>query len=193
MNEMEADNAIATGAVKREDAGDGGQAALVLHLQTEIMEKIAAIQEGVRNAVINRQWADFESLLKTMNRYGDQFQELEARRAALFSGLFEGGGAAAENRGEAGGPENKAAFYRGASRLPEAERRELAELYRNLKLRALKARMANESLASYLCEAKATVDSFLDAAYPDRKNRFYSRRGAKVPADMRSLVVNQSL
>ena len=185
---MEAEN---TSALYGEALGDDEKAALILRLQTEIMEKIAAIQEAVKSAVINRQWTDFESLLKTMNRYGDQFQELEDRRAALFAGLFEPD-RVPENREEAERGQ-KAEFYRLTSRLPEENRKELTERYRNLKLKVLKARMANESLASYLGEAKTTVDSFLDAAYPDRKNRFYSRRGAKVPTDMRSVVVNHSL
>lgn len=184
---MEADNNIAIMQTTLDTNGfaDDERTFLILQLQTEIMEKIAAIQESVRNAVINRQWTDFESLLRTMNRYGDQFQELEAERAALFAGFLE----------HEESPEIKrdADFYTLVSRLPEEERRGLAELYRNLKLRTLKVRMANESLVSYLGEAKTTVDSFLDAACPDRKNRFYSRWGAKVPTDMRSMVINHSL
>lgn len=160
---------------------------LILQLQTEIMGKIAEIQESVRNAVINRQWSDFESLLRTMNQYGDQFQELEARRAALFAGIFDPPEQTPEQQGV------QSDFYAAAARLPEEERRGLTELYRNLKLRTLKVRMANESLLKYLDEAKTTVDGFLDAACPERKNRFYSRRGAKVPTDMRSMVINQSL
>ncbi|MDR0562390.1 MAG: hypothetical protein LBG73_06840 [Spirochaetaceae bacterium] len=166
---------------------DNEKTFLILQLQTEIMEKIAAIQESVRNAVINRQWTDFESLLRTMNRYGDQFQELESQRTALFADLFKH-----EENSENRQDQDKS-FYTAASRLPEEERRGLTELYRNLKLRTLKVRMANESLVTYLDEAKTTVDSFLDAACPDRKNRFYSRRGVKVPADMRSMVINHSL
>ncbi|MDR0524594.1 MAG: molecular chaperone TorD family protein [Spirochaetaceae bacterium] len=161
--------------------GSEAKTFLLLQMQTEIMENIAKIQESVRNAVLNRQWTDFESLLQRMNQYGDKFQELEAERTALFEDLTPG------SANPSGG------FYAGVAQLPEAERRNLTELYRNLKLRTLKVRRANESLLKYLDEAKTTVDSFLDAACPDRKNRFYTRRGAKIPTDMRSIVINHSL
>ncbi|MDR2534938.1 MAG: flagellar export chaperone FlgN [Treponema sp.] len=188
---MEADNNIVGTQHTFGTTGlaDNERTFFILQLQTEIMEKIAAIQESVRNAVINRQWTDFESLLRTMNQYGDQFQELETERAALFAGFLEQEEIPAYPHDK----DSKPDFYTVVSRLPEEERRGLTELYRNLKLRTLKVRMANDSLVSYLNEAKTTVDSFLDAACPDRKNRFYSRRGAKVPTDMRSMVINQSL
>ena len=152
----------------------------VLNLQNEIMEKISLIQESVKNAVMNRQWTDFEALFETMNQYGDQFLVLETERSALFakSGVFS---------------DINQDFYSKAARLPEEERSKMTELYRNLKLRTMKVKIENESLVHYLDEAKTTVNSFLDAAYPDRKNRFYSRSGSKVDTDMRSMVINHSL
>jgi hypothetical protein len=186
---MEADNPIAMDIPGTNGFAEDEKTLLILQLQTEIMEKIAAIQESVRNAVINRQWTDFESLLSTMNRYGDQFQVLEAERAALFAGFLEPDKLPETKQDK----EYQVDFYKAVSRLPEDQRQELTEMYRNLKLRTLKVRMANDSLVSYLSEAKTTVDSFLDAACPDRKTRFYSRWGAKVSTDMRSIVVNHSL
>ncbi|MDR0722264.1 MAG: flagellar export chaperone FlgN [Treponema sp.] len=161
----------------------------ILHLQNQVLEKIAAIQESVRNAVINREWTDFESLLKTMNQYGDQFQILEAERAALVSRFLEGSGSPSPKAHH----DTKSNFYSVVSRLPEQDRNSLTEMYRNLKLRVLKIRMANESLVAYLDEAKTMVNSFLEAAYPERKTRFYSRWGTKVAMDARSMMVNHSL
>ncbi|MDR3114146.1 MAG: hypothetical protein LBU25_01340 [Treponema sp.] len=161
----------------------------ILHLQNEVLEKIAVLQASVRNAVMNREWTDFESLLSTMNQYGDQFQALEAERIALLSGLFQEDASSSQK----GNQDTPSSFYRLVSRLPEPDRKGLTEMYRNLKLRALKIRMANESLIAYLNEAKTMVNSFLDAACPDRKTRFYSRWGTKVAMDARSVMVNHSL
>ncbi|MDR1956499.1 MAG: flagellar export chaperone FlgN [Treponema sp.] len=161
----------------------------ILQLQNEVLEKIAAVQASVRDAVINREWADFESLLSTMNQYSDQFQALETERATLLTGLGE----EAADLPPRGTNETAPGFYRLVSRLPEQDRNGLTEMYRNLKLRALKVRLANESLVAYLNEAKTTISSFMDAAYPERKTRFYSRWGTKVSADARSMVVNHSL
>ncbi|MDR2634075.1 MAG: hypothetical protein LBC51_10715 [Treponema sp.] len=162
---------------------------LILQLQNEVLEKISAIQASVRHAVINREWTDFESLLSTMNQYGDQFQVLEAERAALLSDFLEGDASPSETDHT----DNKPSFYSLVSRLPEQDRNGLTEMYRNLKLRALKIRLANESLVVYLNEAKTIVNNFLEAACPERKTQFYSRWGTKVETDARSMMVNQSL
>jgi hypothetical protein len=161
----------------------------LLYLQNEILEKISSIQDSVRNAVINRAWTDFESLLRTMNQYADQFQALETERAALLSSLLEEHGMLPQT----GNAKSPSGFYSLVSQFPERDRNSLTEMYRNLKLRALKVRMANESLVTYLNEAKTTINSFLEAACPDRKTRFYSRWGTKVTTDARSMVVNHSL
>jgi hypothetical protein len=46
---------------------------------------------------------------------------------------------------------------------------------------------------TYLNEARLLVAGFLDAAFPDRKGKIYSRRGVQVQADMRSMVLNKQL
>jgi hypothetical protein len=46
-------------------------------------------------------------------------------------------------------------------------------------------------LAHYLRQAHALVSDFLDAAFPDRKGRFYTRQGTPRAADMRSMVLDR--
>ncbi|MDR1212333.1 MAG: hypothetical protein LBK40_08905, partial [Spirochaetaceae bacterium] len=65
--------------------------------------------------------------------------------------------------------------------------------FRQVKLLILRIRMANESLLRYIEEAKTTVADFLDAAFPDRRGRFYTCRGKTVASDMRSMVLDRSL
>ncbi|MDR1986641.1 MAG: hypothetical protein LBP88_06695 [Treponema sp.] len=174
---------------ERKEVMEDERNVLILHLQNQVLEKISMIQESVRNAVINREWTDFESLLTTMNQYGDQFQVLEAERAALLSSFLEEDASPSQK----GNKDKKSSFYSLVSRLPEQDRNGLTEMYRNLKLRALKIRMANESLVAYLTEAKTMVNSFLEAACPDRKTQFYSRWGTKVATEAGSMMVNHSL
>jgi hypothetical protein len=85
----------------------------------------------------------------------------------------------------------EARLYAFASRLPETERRQFTDLYRGLRLRAMKLRAASDSLLLYLNEAKTTVDGFIDAAFPERKSKLYSRRGMQIAADMRCMVLNR--
>jgi hypothetical protein len=153
----------------------------ILGRETELLEQIGSLQALVRNAVINREWVDFESFLKSLGEMGAVFTELETQRIGLFSSLENG-----VQNGETG-------FYYLASRLPAEERETLTRSYRELKMGIIRVRIANTSLMGYLNEAQTTVVSFLDAAFPDRKGRLYTRRGTQVPSDMRSMVLNQSL
>ncbi|GAB1481619.1 hypothetical protein MASR2M78_04340 [Treponema sp.] len=155
----------------------------VLKQETALLERLAAAQELVRQSVFAREWADLETMLSRLSSYGDEFVLLEAERERLFSeisGLF-------------GGERESISFYSLASRLPLNERKELTELYRRLKLDTLKVRLANEALTSYLSDARSTLSGFMDAAFPDRKGRIYSRRGKTVHSEMRSIVLDKSL
>ncbi|MDR2630851.1 MAG: hypothetical protein LBC60_08025 [Spirochaetaceae bacterium] len=154
----------------------------ILEGETAVLKKIAALQDSVRTAVMNRDWADFESLLNSLQEYGAQFEALEAERVRFFSILGETNSAADE----------KAGFYALTARLPPVERTALTTAYRKLKMETFKMSLINNSLMEYLNETRTAVAAFLEAVFPDRKGRLYSRRGIQKPADMRSMVLNHS-
>lgn len=157
-----------------------GRCADVLRRETALLDLLAAVQDTVRKAVFAREWTDLDALLAKLESYGADFEALEAERARLF--------------GEFGGQEREpVGFYTLVSRLGPEDRRELTELYRKLKLDTLKVRLANDALSSYLRDARATLTDVLDAAYPDRRGRLYSRRGAPVHPEMSSIVLNHAL
>jgi hypothetical protein len=152
----------------------------VLKQEDELLQKIAETQESVKNAAINREWADFETLTLSLEMCKEQFDALEAERLILFEIVSD-----AEGR--------MPHFYAMVSHLPENERKELSELYRSIKDRTLKVRIANETLRLYLNEAQTTLGDFMKAAFPDRKTGVYSKQGKKISPDMRSLVLDQTL
>ncbi|GHT97347.1 hypothetical protein FACS1894142_1690 [Spirochaetia bacterium] len=155
----------------------------ILSREVELLGKITAMQVLIRKAVLEREWMDFESLIDSVGLIGDEFALLDAERVRMFAVLSQEIGPIPENTG----------FYTLVSRLPEDERRELTSLFRTLKAETLKTRVENESLTGYLNELHIVVAGFLEAAFPDRKGRIYSRRGTQVPSDMRSMVLNQRL
>jgi hypothetical protein len=159
------------------------ECALVLKQELELLERISALQVQVENAIINREWTDFEDRFESLAAIGDEFEALDLERARVFSRFAE----------ELGLNKNDAGFYRCVARLPEKERRELSDLYRRIKTRTLEVRVANESLTKYLGEIQAVVSGFLEAVFPDRRGRIYTRRGTQAAPDMRSMVLNQSL
>jgi hypothetical protein len=158
-----------------------------LREEAALAARIAEIQGLVRAAVIRREWTDFEGHLAELARLGEEFAALDLARQRYFATAT----GAPEAPGVQSGREGGGGFYALVSRFPPEARREICALYRQLKLGILKIRLENEALARYLNEGQTTVAAFLDAAFPDRKGRLYSRRGKQVPPDMRSILLNR--
>jgi hypothetical protein len=156
----------------------------VLERELTLVEQIEEAQILVRDAVRRRAWVDFEALLDSMNRMGAEFEELDRDREAIFGRFVAAlGGDAA--------PEGEARFYALVSRLDGEERAALTGRYRELKSRVWKIRFKNDSLAHYLGQIHTLVTGFIDAAFPDRKGKLYTRQGTPRAADMRSMVLDR--
>lgn len=162
--------------------------AAMLIKEIEVLEKIAPLQNRLRELVIGRKWVEFEVLLETIAAMSAGFQTLEAERAELFKQF------AAEILGlaEAEGSGNEQSrFYAVAARLPEPERGQITGLYRRLKMEVIAIKLANDNLTSYIKETKTAISGLLERAYPDRKGKIYSRNGAAREADMKSVLLNE--
>jgi hypothetical protein len=114
---------------------------------------------------------------------GDKFAALDLERAEAFARLAKEAGLDGEGAG----------FYHYAARLPPAEGQELSGLYRRIKMRTMEVRLANESLAEYLGEIQTLISGFLEAIFPDRKGRIYTRQGTQASPDMRSMALDLNL
>jgi len=150
----------------------------VLTGEIELLKKISAAQDKVRQAVMNREWVDFDEKIAEVNRLGGEFASLDIGRERLFSALA---GTAK--------PEEKS-FYVLITRLPMEESRELSRLYRELKTETFKLRALNENFLAYLNEARTMAAAYLEAICPARGGKLYTRKGSKVSQDLRSMVFN---
>ena len=103
------------------------ECALLLRQEIELLERISALQIQVRNAIVNREWTDFEDRFESLAVIGDEFEALDLERAEAFARFAK----------ELGLNEEDAPFYRCAARLPEPERQELSGLYRRIKMRTM--------------------------------------------------------
>ena len=153
----------------------------VLTAELMLLKKISLAQDKVRQAVMSREWADFDEKITEVNRFSEHFAFLEDERIMLFSGLKE-----AFNHGDTA----EKPFYAMISRLPMEQGRELSRLYRELKMEILKMRALNETFMTYLSEAKTAAAAFLEAVYPARGGKLYTRKGRRVSQDLRSMVFN---
>jgi hypothetical protein len=154
----------------------------ILQQEIALLERLAATQEVVRIAVVNRDWTDLERVIARLDEYGQEFKQIEEQRTALFSEITK----------ESGYPQEEVGFYGVVIHLPLEQRKELTDLYRRLKLDTLRIRLANDSLNQYLSVAKGVVSDFLQAAFPDRKGKRYSRQGKEIHSEMRSIVLDRS-
>ena len=151
----------------------------ILLKEIEILERIPPLQKLIRDAVIKKEWTEYEGHMLSIGEIGIQFEVLDAEREATFKTLADG--------------EEPESFYAWAAQLPEKEREEISGLYRKLKMITLQIRIANDTLMEYLREVKSAVSGFLEKAYPDRRGKMYSRQGTEREADMRSVMINRSL
>ena len=164
--------------------------------EIELLRKISAAQDRVRQAVMKREWADFDEKVAEVHRMGEEFALLDNDRARLLSVL-----ANRDTKGDASG-KNRASdknhsptleekpFYALIMQLPMEQGRELSRLYRELKMETLKLRAMNESFMAYLNEAKTMAAAYLEAVCPARGGKLYTRRGRRVSQDLRSMVFN---
>jgi hypothetical protein len=160
----------------------------ILLRECELVQNAAVIQENIRLSVIEHKWADFEDQIKAMNSIENQLVTLENEREQLFT-AFE---ALTHYNGFSGTDDPKRRFYAMASILPENQRNELTAIYRSLRLEAMKLRIANEVLMTYLAQVNSTVKEFFDLAFPERAGKVYTSQGIHLSHDMRSMVVNHS-
>ena len=151
----------------------------VLNGEIGILQKIYAVQSGIRQAVVKKEWTDFDEKNRELDCLGVEFTGLEDERARLFSSLIDSS--------------NDSSFYAAILELPGEQRIVLSRLYRELKTETMKIRTLNETFMVYLNEAKNLAAAYLEAVCPARGGKLYTRKGRKVSQDLRSIVFNNSL
>jgi hypothetical protein len=144
----------------------------ILLRESELVQEIVGLQNLIREAVIGRDWTDFEGHFDALNRIKTELIALEGEREGFLS--------------------NSTRFYAVAARFPHEQRTELTDIYRSLKLETLRMQMAGESLMEYISEARSTIAGFFEIAFPDRGGKMYTPYGRPVSHDMRSMVLNQA-
>jgi hypothetical protein len=159
----------------------------VLIRECELIQSAQLIQEKIRNAIINQEWTDFDGHFKFLNAVENELSGLELERSEICD-EFE----TENNIRVSAQTDSKGRFYALVSHLCEEQRNELSAIYRSLKLEAIKLRMANDALMSYLTGVKTTINDYFSLAFPERGGKMYTKNGAHFSHDMRNIVLNRS-
>jgi len=160
----------------------------ILLQESELIQNAVVVQEKIRLAVTERELADFENHLNSMNAIESKLVALEDEREKLFS-IFE---TLIHQKNFSATLDAKGRFYTLVSMLPENQRNDLTSIYRSLKVETIKLRMANEALMTYLNGVRETLRDFFALAFPDRYGKMYTNQGTTFSHDMRSMVLNSS-
>jgi hypothetical protein len=163
---------------------DYQRCAQVLNREIGLLKKISAVQDSVRQAALAREWVDFDWKIAEINHMGMEFSALEKERIELFAAL---------NGELTGNPHQGLPFYALASRLPEEERRALSDLYRTIKMETVRMRAVNETFLNYLNEAKTMAAAYLEALFPARGGKLYTRKGGQAAKELKSMVFNRHI
>ena len=163
------------------EAWSFNRAVHVLSGEIELLKTISASQNSVRQAVMDREWTDFDEKIQEINRLGGEFACLDRERDEIFSCLDDG------SIPGAGEEKNFASLI---ASLTQSEQKELSSLYRELKMEIYKIRVLNENFLDYLNEAKTLATAYISAVCPDRGGQLYTRNGRTVSPDLRSVVIN---
>jgi len=161
----------------------------VLTGEIVLLKKISAAQNIVRQAVMDREWTDFDEKTAEVNRLGAEFALLEDERIRLLSALNRVSDRGEESSSDPNNGEGRP-LYALIMNLPNEESLELSRLYRELRMETLKMRAMNETLLVYTNEAKTMAAAYLEAVCPARGGKLYTRRGRKVSQDLKSMVFN---
>jgi len=160
----------------------------ILLQEFELIQNAVIVQEQIRLAVTDREWTVFEDHLSTMNSIECKLETLEFEREQLFT-VFK---TLVHQQGFSENLDAKGRFFALVSALPETQRNDLTSIYRSLKLEAIKLKIANEALMTYLNGIKSTLKEFIDLAFPQRAGKMYTKEGTHFSNDMRSMVLNRS-
>ncbi len=128
-------------------------------------EAYIAAQKAFTAAVAARDWPALQSAIAVLDDLARAIAGRESARAEAFERLRALSGC------DAGG------MYRVALQVPEPERSELTDLYRKLKLTAMRARFENASAGDYTAGNRDLLRAVLEELFPEKRHRMYGKSG----------------
>jgi hypothetical protein len=144
-------------------------------------EAYVAAQRSFTAAVQARDWTALQTAIGIQDELARAIAGEEAKRAEAFELL----------RAQTGCDEG--GIYRVALLVAEPERSELTDLYRRLKLAAMRAKFETASAGDYAAGNRDLLRAVLEELFPEKKHRMYGKSGRAVQPDLDALLLNTAL
>jgi hypothetical protein len=143
-------------------------------------EAYVVAQRSFTAAIRARDWTALQTAIGIQDDIARDIADEEAKRAEAFELLRA-------QTGDAGG------IYRVALLVPEPERSQLTDLYRRLKLAAMRAKFENASAGDYAAGNRDLLRAVLEELFPEKKHRIYGKSGRAVQPGLDALLLNTAL
>jgi hypothetical protein len=138
-------------------------------------------QKAFAEALRARNWQALQDRMEALGGISQGLAKIEEDRAVAESILRE------EAQCEAGG------FYRLALLIQEPERTKLTDIYRKLKISAMRAKFENSASGDYAEGNHMLLGAVLEELFPEKRGRIYGRSGHAVSAGHDALLLNTAL
>jgi hypothetical protein len=155
--------------------------AIAMESEIAVFDAYVEGQKRFAGALRDRDWRGLQESMSLLEGISLRLSEIEGLRAR----------AEAELRTETGCAEES--FYRLALFVTEPERTRLTDLYRRLKVGAMRARFENETAGQYAEGSRNLLGSVLEELFPEKKGKIYGRSGRAVQSGHDALVLNTAL
>ncbi|HOX92142.1 MAG TPA: hypothetical protein PLC54_04410 [Spirochaetales bacterium] len=143
------------------------------------LDRFVDEQRTVSQAVRVRKWAELEQAMAKAGRCAAQVSAAETGRDKAWYALLES---------LALPPGTTVA--RASMELPVELRASLSDAYRELRLSAMRARIENQALETFVGVEGSTLTRVIEELYPMRKGRIYGKSGKTKEASPVSMVLN---
>ena len=144
-------------------------------------EAFVATQRSFSSAVEARDWTSLQMAIGILDELARGIAMKEGERAECFERL----------RVQTGCKED--GIYRVVLLVPEPERSELTDLYRRLKLAAMRAKFENALAGDHAEGNRNLLRAVLEELFPEKKHRMYGKSGQAVQPDLDALLLNTAL
>lgn len=157
-------------------------AALAAAMRAEIacFEAFIAAERSFASALRDRDWGSLQTAMDLIDDITRAIAEREGFRAEAFELL----------RSQVGCEEES--LYRAALRVPEPERSELTDLYRRLKVAAMRARFESAAATDYATSNRELLRAVLEELFPEKKGRIYGRTGLVAQTGLDAVLLNRA-
>jgi hypothetical protein len=155
-----------------------GTLAAAMRAEIACFEAFIAAERSFAGALRDRDWIALQTAMELI----DEIMRAVADRERIRAESFE------ELRSRLGCEEES--LYRVALRVPEPERSELTDLYRRLKLTAMRARFETAATSDYATSNRELLRAVLEELFPEKRGRIYGRTGQAVQPGLDALLLN---